>query len=68
MAESAGKNLLSALTEGQEKGNSKTTAKKGSKTSSGKDGSSGKGRNSRGGQTSKCKLQMPHTKNCIRIS
>lgn len=54
MAESAGKQLLlSALTEGHEKGNTKSTAKKGGKTSV-KSASPGKGRN-RGGQTSKCK-------------
>lgn len=57
MAESAGKQLLSALTEGHEKGNSKSTSvNKGSKTSSVK---AGKSRNSRSGQTSsKCNLKL----------
>lgn len=43
MAESASKQLLSALTEGQEKGNNKGGAKKNSKALSGKGAGKGSG-------------------------
>lgn len=52
MAESAGNQLLSALTEGREKGNSKATTKKGKSpvksASSGKVGKQGSNRSHRG--------------------
>lgn len=82
MAESASKQLLSALTEGHEKGNSKAATKKSSKasakvTASGKVGNQGGSRNHRsvasGGQTvtssSKCKfVQLTlHNNELIKI-